>query len=259
MTYHLIPRALPILVLALIIGVLSSIQPAGLARAQDGAVIRVSPSTQTVPAGGNVLVDITVENAPSFSAYEFHLSFDPAVLDFLTITAQDVFLETTGRDALCFGPEAEDLLDSVISFACGSTGAVPGPVGDGLLATLVFSTSCAGTSLLPFAPLAADDLFVDAVSLSDELANQHKVTAVGGVLHVTSAVPCAAATTVGDASCDETVNAIDAALILQSVAGLLSPLPCEENGDANQNGSVDAIDAALVLQFVAGLVANLPP
>jgi len=258
-TYHLIPRALPVLALALVIAVLSSLQPSGQAQAQDGAVIRVSPSTQTVPAGGNVLVDITVENAPSFSAYEFHLSFDPTVLDFLTITGEDVFLETTGRDALCFGPDADDLVDSIISFACGSTGAVPGPEGDGVLATLVFSTSCAGTSLLPFAPLAADDLFVEAVSLSDELASPIDVSPVGGVLHVTDAAPCTAPSDVGDASCDETVNSIDAALILQSIAGLLNPLPCEENADANQNGTIDAIDVALVLQFVAGLVANLPP
>lgn len=259
MTYHLIPRALPVLALALIIGILSSLQAGGQAQAQDGAVIRVSPSTQTVPAGGNVLVDITVEDAPSFSAYEFHLSFDPRVLEFLTITGQDAFLETTGRDALCFGPDADDLMDDIISFACGSTGAVPGPEGDGVLATLVFSTSCAGTSPLPFGPIVGDDIFVDAVILADELANPVKVTGVGGVLHVTGATPCAAAPLVGDASCDETVNAIDAALILQSVAGLLNPLPCQDNGDANQNGSVDAIDAALVLQFVAGLVANLPP
>ena len=259
MTYHMIPRALSVLGLALVIAVLSSVNSNGQAGAQEGAVIRVSPSTQTVPAGGNVLVDITVENAPSFSAYEFHLAFDPAVLDFLTVTGEDVFLETTGRDALCFGPDAEDLSDSIISFACGSTGAVPGPEGRGVLITLVFSTSCAGTGLLAFAPLVGDEIFVDAVSLSDELASPIDVSPVGGVLHVTDAAPCVAATTVGDASCDETVNAIDAALILQSIAGLLNALPCEDNGDANQDGSIDAIDAALVLQFVAGLVANLPP
>jgi hypothetical protein len=61
----------------------------------------------------------------------------------------------------------------------------------------------------------------------------------------------------GDANCDHTVNAIDAALVLQFSAGLLSSLPCPQNGDVNHDGSVNAIDAALILQYVAGLVTHL--
>lgn len=64
---------------------------------------------------------------------------------------------------------------------------------------------------------------------------------------------------VGDANCDGTVNAIDAALILQFGAGLIDALPCANLADANQDSDVTAIDAALVLQFTAGLLGNLPP
>ncbi|MCH8025220.1 MAG: PD40 domain-containing protein [Chloroflexi bacterium] len=63
----------------------------------------------------------------------------------------------------------------------------------------------------------------------------------------------------GDADCSSAVNAIDAALILQLIAGLVGTLPCPVAADANASGNVDAIDAALVLQFVAGLVGTLPP
>ncbi|MCH8949826.1 MAG: hypothetical protein IIB87_05570 [Chloroflexi bacterium] len=63
----------------------------------------------------------------------------------------------------------------------------------------------------------------------------------------------------GDADCSSAVNAIDAALILQLIAGLVDTLPCPVAADANASGNVDAIDAALVLQFVAGLIENLPP
>ena len=63
---------------------------------------------------------------------------------------------------------------------------------------------------------------------------------------------------VGDANCDGTVNAIDAALILQVAAGLLDSMPCPQNADANQSGDVNAIDAALILQFSAGLISDLP-
>jgi hypothetical protein len=69
--------------------------------------------------------------------------------------------------------------------------------------------------------------------------------AVGGVL--------------GDANCNDEVDAIDAALVLQLNAGLVDSLTCEDNADVNGDGRVDSIDAALALQFIAGLLDQLPP
>ena len=63
----------------------------------------------------------------------------------------------------------------------------------------------------------------------------------------------------GDADCSGDVNSVDAALILQLAAGLLTGLPCPAGADANEDGRIDPIDAALVLQFVAGLLDELPP
>ena len=63
----------------------------------------------------------------------------------------------------------------------------------------------------------------------------------------------------GDANCSGGINAIDAALVLQLVAGLLPTLPCEENADVNTDDAVNSIDATLILQFVAGLLPTLPP
>jgi hypothetical protein len=61
----------------------------------------------------------------------------------------------------------------------------------------------------------------------------------------------------GDANCDGVVDAVDAALILQSVAGLVSTVPCQTNADVDQDGSITALDAALVLQYSAGLLDEL--
>jgi hypothetical protein len=61
----------------------------------------------------------------------------------------------------------------------------------------------------------------------------------------------------GDSDCNGSVNSIDAALILQNVAGLLANLACPDGADANHNGTINSIDAALVLQFSAGLLHQL--
>jgi hypothetical protein len=63
----------------------------------------------------------------------------------------------------------------------------------------------------------------------------------------------------GDASCFGVTNAVDAALVLQFVAELLSPVPCSVQADANESGGIDAIDALLILQYVAELINDLPP
>ena len=63
----------------------------------------------------------------------------------------------------------------------------------------------------------------------------------------------------GDVNCNEAVDAIDVALLLQFGAGLLQSLICEENADVNMDGSTNSIDVALILQFIAGLLDDLPP
>ena len=63
----------------------------------------------------------------------------------------------------------------------------------------------------------------------------------------------------GDANCDGSVNAVDAALVLQFNAGLLGSLSCPDAGDADGDGEITSLDAALILQFTLGLLDSLPP
>ena len=62
----------------------------------------------------------------------------------------------------------------------------------------------------------------------------------------------------GDVNCDGQSNSIDAALVLQKTAGLVSSLACEEAGDVNDDGLLNAVDAALILQKDAGLISRFP-
>ncbi len=72
-----------------------------------------------------------------------------------------------------------------------------------------------------------------------------------------TATPSTAAA-IGDVNCNSNVDSIDAALVLQLVAGLVDTLSCEENADTNADGTTNSIDAALILQFTAGLIDTLP-
>ena len=63
----------------------------------------------------------------------------------------------------------------------------------------------------------------------------------------------------GDVNCNGSVDAVDAALVLQFNAGLFASVPCAEGADVNGDGDITSVDAALILQFVAGLIGRLPP
>ena len=69
--------------------------------------------------------------------------------------------------------------------------------------------------------------------------------------------PTTPAGLVGDANCDGVVNSIDAALVLQHSALLLSSLACESAADVNGDGAINAIDAVVILQFAAGQLSSL--
>ena len=58
----------------------------------------------------------------------------------------------------------------------------------------------------------------------------------------------------GDADCSSDVSSIDAALVLQFDAGLLSRNDCLLAADVNRDGAIDSRDALLILQDVAGLL-----
>ncbi len=64
---------------------------------------------------------------------------------------------------------------------------------------------------------------------------------------------------VGDVNCDGTIDAIDAALILQFDARLISQLRCQQNADVNHDHNINSVDALLVLDFIAGYLVQLPP
>lgn len=63
----------------------------------------------------------------------------------------------------------------------------------------------------------------------------------------------------GDVDCNGDVTSIDAALILQFTAGVVTFLLCPESADVDGDGNTTSVDAAIILQFTARLIPSLPP
>jgi hypothetical protein len=232
------------------------------------ANLSIDPVNSNVAAGAQVSVNLMLAGFPDpdgLGAYEVALTWDANVLDFNCPTpsctenfTNGPLLGSTDRTVSCFPPDRDaddDLVNDpgYVKIGCATFFPPPpsGPTADGLLATLEFDTSCAGSTILAFS----------LVTLSDPTADSKEipVNTSGGNVTVTGGQPCGEGHPVGDANCNDIVNAIDAAFILQHDAGLLATLPCADEADVNGSGNADPLDALLVLQFDAGLLTQLPP
>jgi hypothetical protein len=54
------------------------------------------------------------------------------------------------------------------------------------------------------------------------------------------------------------VDVIDALVILQAAAGMISGVPCPRSADVDLDGDIDSIDGLLVLQRAADVLPSLP-
>jgi hypothetical protein len=128
------------------------------ALAQEEALVRVVPSSDTVNVGADALqVDVVVENVENIAAFEFTLEFDPSVVELAPDEAGQVraecgsFLGSTGRQVQSVGTSTTD---NSLTFRCVSlgppvsVGGLEGPSGSGALASLWLRPLAEGESPL---------------------------------------------------------------------------------------------------------------
>jgi general secretion pathway protein D len=110
------------------------------------ASIFIGPASSTTFVAGTVNVAVQVTNVTDLYAYQFDVSFDPAVLSTAAIT-EGGFLPSGG--STLFLPGALDNLSGTLTLTAGFLeGPVPGVSGSGTLATLLFTGVGLGTSPL---------------------------------------------------------------------------------------------------------------
>jgi hypothetical protein len=130
-----------------------------------GVRLCIRPVSQTVSAGNQFDVEIQVDNVTDLGAFEFALSYDEALLDFVSVS-DGSYLGSTGRTVTCLPPI---LNPGLARFACASSGTQSGPSGEGLLAVVRFTAVSSGSSPLALALVSlANPLGDDIPALGED-------------------------------------------------------------------------------------------
>ncbi|MFQ5854181.1 MAG: cohesin domain-containing protein [Anaerolineae bacterium] len=128
----------------------------------EALTIRLQPTYAIADVGDTVLIKILVDGAVDLGAFEFHLGYDPSMLE-ATGAELGAFLTSTGRTPVPLGPVVRG---GEIRFAAASYGAAAGPDSDGVLAEVGFRVLGEGTSGLTFNRLIVTDTYAQVLPAS---------------------------------------------------------------------------------------------
>ena len=106
---------------------------------------------ESVVNPGTFTVDVVLHGALDLTGYEFNVSFDPDVVEVDSVVDAS-FLGSTGRTVVP-GTAQIDNEAGTLFFGAVSTGAMDGPDGDGVLATITFDAISQGESDLDLSGL----------------------------------------------------------------------------------------------------------
>jgi Cohesin domain len=157
------------------------VPPTATATAPPGSAIeRIAPPTQNASINQTSFsVDVTVENAADVGAYDVLITYDSAVVGFISAT-NGPFLASTGREVFCAAPFIRPLTGTLqqLEFGCGTLGPAPPPgaSGVGTLATVSFQPLAVGVANLTLDP-----------SLADVSGNTLPAVAYGGQVNIADA------------------------------------------------------------------------
>ncbi|MEK7353992.1 MAG: kelch repeat-containing protein, partial [Chloroflexota bacterium] len=178
---------------------------------------------------------VNISQVQNFDAYNFDVSFNPAVLRLDNVTVG--FIGTVQGDVARFTIIPIDVWNQREPGRFTIIGNIPGLTGangTGSLAVLHFHVIGANG--------ASSNITLSSGVLSNNQAQEIPATWIGDSVEV-GIIP-------GDANGDGVVNAIDITKVERIIAHLDSPTP---GADANQDGNINALDITKVERIIAGL------
>jgi len=135
----------------------------------------LAPPSQTIAQNAAaVSVDVVLDDAAGVAGWSFQLSYDPAVLTFVSAEADMSLLRKTGAaDVYCPGTES-DQAAGLVQVRCSALGGDKDASGSAKLATLRFKPKAPGRS----------DLLFQRTGLIDRGSNSIAASAGAGVIRV---------------------------------------------------------------------------
>ena len=199
-----------------------------LAGAAQGT-LRIDSAQAGVGQSADIMLSARDVGAPGIGAWTIDVSYDPATLSVVECRAE--------HGGIC-NPQFK-------SNAARITGsAAQGLTGEFVLGSLWFTCKGEGESGLELdIKVLADGTLGDPQPVEPEVRH--------GEIYCKEKQEDEL---LGDADCSGEVTSLDASWILQYSAEMVDAVPCPELADVNQDGYVDAVDATIVLQKVAGLI-----
>jgi hypothetical protein len=239
-------RSAPSIVTSLCLAALlftSGVRVAPLALAQPAEAealadptIRFDPSSSAVPLGATFVVNVAVDDVVDLGAFEFTMTFDPAVVKVQNV-ALGPLLSSTGRTVGAVGPVTDTL--GVCDFGGFSFGESAGPDGTGTVALVTLEALAVGSTNLTFTAAQLTN------TQYDPGFTVVTPTMLSGVVWVGI---------LGDVNSDHVANSSDALIVLSADVGMNTSAFCPMNcGDVNGDGLVNSSDALIILSYDVGM------
>jgi hypothetical protein len=106
----------------------------------------IFPEQTTIEANCICSIDVVIEGVTNLAGYQFDVRFDPTILQVDSVLTGN-FLSSTGREVSVIGPSINND-NGKVTITVFSSGTNPGPDGSGTIATIFFTASSPGTSIL---------------------------------------------------------------------------------------------------------------
>ncbi len=119
-------------------------------------ILSLNPSGLVFSLGDNFTVDVEITGAIDLYGWQLDVSFDPAVINVLS-TSEGTFLTSGGATTFFIGGTLDNGAGLVDDMAATRTGAIPGVNGDGILATISFQATGAGTTAITLGNVLLSD------------------------------------------------------------------------------------------------------
>jgi hypothetical protein len=131
----------------------SAADSAGVSLQSTGTTISVQPASQQAALGGNVTVEIRVNNITNLAGFDIELRFDPAMLQAVDADSNQDGFQVQPGDFLAANFVVQNSINNqtgVVNYVLTQVAPTPPVSGEGVLMRLSFTAINAGTSPIAF-------------------------------------------------------------------------------------------------------------